>query len=225
MTLPEGWSMMPLRPTPAGVNHVMPNPAPGTVPFPAQQTFHGQFAGPMPVPDHIRAMFTNMPGQPANVGMHQHPAPVQPRPTNGSTFNSQQTQQPGPNGFHVHPVAQSVIDRHEQHLASIRNPQPGTQEMPVSTAAPEGGPSSQQPREQPINGMGSLSSHGIPITNGTQANSASAQSLPSWGSGPSTEHQNGDSTADRATGEGSGSERIERKAKSATVEDLVEDPD
>ena len=72
MTLPEGWSMMPLRPTQAQPPILHPPPG---LPMPAQfpQQLQGTFAGPTHAPDHIRAMFSNMPGQPPQRPTQAHP--------------------------------------------------------------------------------------------------------------------------------------------------------
>jgi E3 ubiquitin-protein ligase synoviolin len=72
LTLPEGWSMMPLRPV-AGTANPMGMPmsvsdATTAVPtppgFPQMRQRMQTFSYEMPVPDHVRAMFTGMPGQP-----------------------------------------------------------------------------------------------------------------------------------------------------------------
>lgn len=65
MTLPEGWSMMPLQPTSAAPVAAQ-IPVAGA-PEPVQQALRAQLAQPQanaqpPIPDHIRAMF-NMPAQ------------------------------------------------------------------------------------------------------------------------------------------------------------------
>ena len=229
MTLPEGWSMMPLRSTNPGMNPVTQTTAQGPPQFPAMhQTFQGQFAGPMPVPEHIRAMFPNMPGQAGNAHMHQHPQPgQQPQPGFAPIATHQQAHQQAHQQElnNIPAIAQDVAARHEQFLASLRTTQARAQEpAPPLVVESDGVSSDQESTAVPTNAESTtLSSNGT-STESHEATPA-AQPLPSWGSQPSS-NENGMTSSTRAAAEGSSSvEPSERKAKPATVEDLVEDPD
>ncbi|RMZ78086.1 hypothetical protein DV737_g4005, partial [Chaetothyriales sp. CBS 132003] len=65
MVLPEGWSMVPLRPAQVQPPPILPATATAafSMPAPVPQPIQTAFAGPAPVPNHVRAMFSDMPGQ------------------------------------------------------------------------------------------------------------------------------------------------------------------
>ena len=219
MTLPEGWSMMPLRPTTLPTNPAMPIAVPGPMPFTAMpQAMQGQFVGQVPVPDHVRAMFSGMPNQGANVQIHQHqhphphhhqhqsPQPSQPGAS--ATSNQEQVQQPEPNG--VPP-----------------NPPPTSQEpaplLPTGADVPL---SSQHRQETSTNEAISNADVQDPTTNGIGQAGSSAQPLPEWGFEQSTANASGVTPdAQEVVQPSSSSEPDERKPKPASVEDLVEEPD
>ena len=232
MTLPEGWSMMPLRPTTVPTNPAMPNPVSGPASFPAMpQTFQGQFVGQLPVPDHVRAMFSGMPNQGANVHVYQHhhphPHPPLQPPQHGAAtaVPQQQAQQQGPH--EVHPVPHDNAARDEQFLASAQNAQAASREpAPAFPTSTDGALSSQQRLETHANGAPLQPPIQHTATNGIGEAGSSVQPLPSWGSQQSTSNENGVTPGGREVVESSSSsEPTERKAKPATVEDLVEDPD
>ena len=236
MTLPEGWSMMPLRPTAVPTHPVMPNAALGPQAFPVMpQTLQGQSVGQMPVPDHVRAMFSGMPNQGANVHVHQHqhpyphphqhPAQLPSQPQAVPMPNQQHAQQPEANG--IPPVPQDVAARHEQFLASLQNPQTTSQvpdpPHPIGADDPL---SSQQQLERSTNGASSRAAVQDTTTNGIGEAGSSAQPLPSWGSQATEPNENGAASGARENMETSSSlEPTAGKAKPGSVEDLVEDPD
>ncbi|RMZ88141.1 hypothetical protein DV736_g4630, partial [Chaetothyriales sp. CBS 134916] len=96
MVLPEGWSMVPLRP--AQVQPPIPAPpAAFSIPAPIPQPIQTAFAGPALVPNHIRAMFSDMPGQ-AQQPVPGSTSPPQPQEGHGdlervSTVATQQSMQ------------------------------------------------------------------------------------------------------------------------------------
>ena len=222
LMLPEGWSMLPLQPSgPPMTQMPLPHgPGPHMMPQPMGQQFQAHFQGPMPVPDHIRAMFTNMPGQqntaqPGNPsqaadvqgqnGIAQHAAQGQNQqlPVGGPAdiFNMMRAQANGPipNGFQGH-MGNGDLQRQPQA--------PGTEG--VMNGAPAG----------------------QPVADDQAGATTSAHSLPSWGSGPSSDPtpSNGQTQAATVTPVTNGdhtttSETSATRPKPASVEDLVEDPD
>jgi E3 ubiquitin-protein ligase synoviolin len=124
LTLPEGWSMMPLRPVGGGAPHAMGMPTPGATAMPmppsfpqTQQTVQ-TFSYQMPVPDHVRAMFTGMPGQPGVPPMAQMP---------------QSQGQQGPPATQAQPAstAQQAQTRLEPQRPQTQQPEPQPQSQPL----------------------------------------------------------------------------------------------
>ena len=219
MTLPEGWSMMPLRPTASGTHPPMATATSFPPQFPPMPLgAQGQPGGPPGAADHVRAMFSNMPGQVPNGPVHQQQPQQQPPPP-PQQWNQQQANQ-------------NLLDLHNQMIALERaNPQffpqtPAHQPTPSSEMRRMNGAPSNQQQAMPTNGSTPQPPTTEGATNGAQAASLSAPPLPSWGSQPTPSNENGVASSSLEHGETpSSSEPSERKAKPATVEDLVEDPD
>ena len=218
LTLPEGWSMLPLQPSgPPMTQMPLPHgPGPHMMPQPMGQQFQAQFQGPMPIPDHIRAMFSNMPGQ-QNTAQPGIPG----QPTDGQGQNSiaqqpaqgqnQQLPVGGPADIFNMMRAQANGSMPNGNMVNMgtgdlqRPPQaPGTEG--VTNGTPAGQPqdmnsanlsdagfvprtSSQRPREGTEADFNTFSqpARAEAATNEQAGITTSAQSLPSWGSGPSSD--------------------------------------
>lgn len=221
MTLPEGWSMVPLRPTAAPMIPAMPVPPvppPGFPMFPPPQQPTGPFPGHVLAPEHIQAMFSDMPGQPGNVQsqqQQQQQAPTQSQPSHQGPSQQPVSQQP--------PTQPAL------------NPE---QADPAVTAGfSRGVATSQDQPTVPIDGVRPHPTFNEAGVNGTREVNASTQSqpVPSWGSQPIALDENGGGaqTFQAATGSSNGtngepstsSQSDEPRSKSARVEDAAEDLD
>ena len=257
LTLPDGWSMLPLQPSGPPMTQ-MPLPhgqGPQMMPQPMGQQFQAHFQGPMPVPDHIRAMFANMPGQQntaqssnqvqtADVrGQNssvQHPAQGQnqqlPVGGPGDLFNLMRAQMNGPmpNGSPANmgngdlqrqsegPAAHGVMNGAAEGYAQ----NVGASTLAESASVPRA--SAQRPREGTEANFEVFSQTSQAQTGTT----ASAQTLPSWGSdlisAPPASNEVTQTAFVPPTTNGDHSmtsESSPKRPKPASVEDLVEDPD
>jgi E3 ubiquitin-protein ligase synoviolin len=198
LTLPEGWTMMPLRPAagaPLPAQPTFPQFAPrppgaqdGGVPAPPA----GQPINSAAIPEHIRAMF-NLPGQPATNG---HPAStVQQQPAPGASTSTAT----GP---------ESRVPGSSASTTSI-----GTGVAEPSTQ-PSGNTCSSASDPQAINGA---MSHSLPSWGSPHANSNNGN-----GDGRLGDRVNGPSPDISGTTDASPSAS---RSKQASVEDTVEDPD
>ncbi|ETN37110.1 uncharacterized protein HMPREF1541_08100 [Cyphellophora europaea CBS 101466] len=207
LTIPEGWTLMPLRPAaapqaagqmPSVMTQMTPQQpvaAPPTSQQPPPMTVPA-------VPDHIRAMF-NLPGQTDGETMttgSQMSNPVQAPPSSAEASSTQ---------------------------TSIDRPTVSTTAVPTTNG--ESVPSQEPPVQQ--NG----DSHVQPPSAPSIAAPSAPESLPIWGS-PSDAQGNGESS-DRQVEAESATNTVAPKSaqeastssnapsKHATVEDMVEDPD
>lgn len=243
LTLPEGWTMMPLQPAP---NHQHDIPVP-----PPQGVMNPPIFGTIP--------FTFPPN------MHQLPFNTFPQapPTNHRPHRNEQNGAPQTNGDQSAPPAQQTAAQadasyhafghaftplshaqlHEQWLASLRNQNhQANAPSAAHTSAPNANGTTSQTVPADADGSDpaeAMARHEHPLAaddaQATVSIGPSLPSLPSWGSSaPTTNNGEGSSAAPQVNGDhneeshedSSPSQRpSESKDCHATVEDLVEDPD
>lgn len=238
LTLPEGWTMMPLHAVPQ--NQPFQTPVFNGQPIPNQFNSTGQIFGYMPFNFNQPGINNMLPMQIPTPNMRPGGGTVPSRPsttgpTNGAASAATTTQAPHTeNGNNLHPdldpslrSASALQQRHEQFLASLRT---GARSNPNGVSVQ---PTTVNDRVPDV------------VRNGTRADdesfsheqsrpSSSHPPLPVWGSSsPSTaaERSPGTTTSltngnhDEDEDEAAGGMSSNRRTKHARVEDLVEDPD
>jgi E3 ubiquitin-protein ligase synoviolin len=234
LTLPEGWTMMPLHAVPQ--NQPVQAPVFNGQPLPSQYIATGQAFGYLPfnftqpAVNNLMQMPNNRPG--TNTSASEPTATGQ---TNGTAEAAATTAQSQPNRSNVDPLdplsrlanASLQQEQHEQWLASLRN---GSDRNGVS-APPTTGTTNHAPGI-PRNGNTAENEQRDQSSSHDHSESSSSRlPLPTWGtSAPDNATERNISSTTSLT---NGNHELEDgdetssnlKNRHATVEDLVEDPD